>query len=141
MKIRVEAIVNPTEDPKKVRKAVENVFDGEILVREQGNGYMKIEGFSTDRSALNKLYNLIRTYQIISAARSYLLKGLSGNRIVILLHKQAAYVKKLSFIDSDKESPLGAIKILIETSDPRELIDWLAPELKTIYKKHSSRSK
>ena len=56
------------------------------------------------------------------------MKGLRGNTIVFKIHKQAAYVGKISFIDDDRESPLGAITFTIETSDPERLIDWLAPK-------------
>ncbi len=127
MKIYVETIVKPTEDLEKVKKAILNVFKGEIRVIDKGNGYYKIEGFSTDKSSLEKIYNLIRIHQIISAARNYFFKGLRGNTISFMLHKQAAFMNKISFIDSEKESPLGAIKFIIETDDPRKLIDWLAP--------------
>ncbi|MCD6300985.1 MAG: hypothetical protein J7L82_02830 [Staphylothermus sp.] len=123
--IKVETIIKPTEDPVKVRKAVENVFTGEIIVTNIGDGYKKIEGFSTSLDSLTALYNLIHIEQIIPAARSYLLKGTKGNTIKFMLHKQAAYMKKISFVDSDRESPLGAIKFTIESQDPMRIIDWL----------------
>ena len=127
LKIKVETIIKPTEDPVKVRKAVENVFTGEILVTNIGDGYKKVEGFSTRLESLSALYNLIRIEQIIPAARSYLLKGTKGNTIRFMIHKQAAYMRKISFVDSDKESPLGAIKFTIESQDPMRIIDWLTP--------------
>lgn len=127
LKIKVETIIKPTEDPVKVRKAVENVFTGEILVTNIGDGYKKVEGFSTSLESLSALYNLIRIEQIIPAARSYLLKGTRGNTIRFMIHKQAAYMKKISFVDSDRESPLGAIKFTIESQDPMRIIDWLTP--------------
>ena len=125
LKIKVETIIKPTEDPVKVRKAVENVFTGEILVTNIGDGYKKVEGFSTSLESLSVLYNLIRIEQIIPAARSYLLKGIRGNTIRFMIHKQAAYMRKISFVDSDRESPLGAIKFTIESQDPMRIIDWL----------------
>ncbi len=127
LKIKVETIIKPTEDPVKVRKAVENVFTGEILVTNIGDGYKKVEGFSTSLESLSALYNLIRIEQIIPAARSYLLKGTRGNTIKFMIHKQAAYMRKISFVDSDRESPLGAIKFTIESQDPMRIIDWLTP--------------
>ncbi len=127
IRVKVTTTVKPTEDLDKVKKAVLNVFNGEIMVIEEGNGYYRIEGFSTSRDSLDKLYNLIRIEQIIPAARNYLLRNTRGRYITILLHKQAAYVNKISFIDSEHESPLGAIRIEIETDNPSELIDWLAP--------------
>ncbi|MET1160170.1 MAG: RNA-binding domain-containing protein [Thermoprotei archaeon] len=130
MNIRVIAYVKPTEDVEKVKEAVRNVFDGEILVFEEGNGYYRIEGIAYSRKALEKLYELIRIEQIIPATRNYLLRNTRGNTITIMLHKQAAYMGKISLVDSDRESPLGAIRIIIEHANPREIIDWLAPEFK-----------
>ncbi|RLG80751.1 MAG: hypothetical protein DRO13_02985 [Thermoprotei archaeon] len=128
MRIRVLAYAKPTEDPEKVREAVLNVFNGEVVVVEEGKGYYRVEGFSNSRSSLNKMYNLVRAGQIAPAVRSYLLKNKRGNAITILLHKQAAYMGKISLIDSDRESPLGAIRIEIEHDNPYEIINWLAPE-------------
>jgi len=131
LRIRVLAPVKPTEDLEKVKKAVSNVFSGELVVIDEGNGYYRIEGFSTSREALMKLYNLIRIEQIDPAVRSYLLRNVHGNRITICLHKQAAFMNKISLIDSDRESPLGAIRIEIEADNPYELIDWLTPPYKS----------
>lgn len=137
MKIIVETIVKPTEDLEKVKKAVLNIFDGEISIIEEKDNYYIIRGESSSRNSLEKLQNLIRMNQIIPASRTYMLKNIYGNTLTILLHKQAAYMNKLSFIDSDKESPLGAIKIIIETDDPMSMVDWLAPALD----KRASRDK
>jgi len=137
MKIIVETIVKPTEDLEKVKKAVLNIFDGEISIIEEKDNYRIIRGESSSRNSLEKLQNLIRMNQIIPASRTYMLKNIYGNTLTILLHKQAAYMNKLSFIDSDKESPLGAIKIIIETDDPMSMVDWLAPA----FNKRASRDK
>lgn len=127
LKIRVTARINPTEDPNKVRRAVENVFNGEIMIINDETGYRRIEGFSTKLESLGRLYNLIRIEQIVPATRAYLYKGIHGNTITFMLHKQAAYVGRISFVDGDNESPLGAIRFDIESNDPRRIIDWLAP--------------
>jgi len=127
MKIIVETIVKPTEDLEKVKKAVLNIFDGELSIIEEKDNYRIIRCESSSRNSLEKLQNLIRMNQIIPASRTYMLKNIYGNTLTILLHKQAAYMNKLSFIDSDKESPLGAVKIMIETDDPMSVVDWLAP--------------
>jgi len=139
LRIRVRAPVKPTEDVEKVKKAVLNVFAGEVVVLDEGGGYCTVEGYSTSREALVKLYNLIRAEQIEPAFRSYLLRNRRGNTITVLLHKQAAFMNKISLIDSDRESPLGAIHIEIETDNPDELIDWLAPPLEQYPVKRSKR--
>ena len=128
MYVRVKAEVRPTEDIEKVRKAVRNVFNGRINVIDGEHGLKVIIGESDSAYSLIKLHDLIRIYRILDAARKSLQKGMRGNTIVFKLHKQAAYVGKISFIDSDHESPLGSITFYIESSDPGKLIDWLAPK-------------
>lgn len=141
MKIEVYAKIKPTEDPNKVKKAVQNVFNGDIIVVDEGDGYKRIEAFSSSISSLERLYNLIRAKQIIAAARSYLYKGLRGKTITFMLHKQAAFAGKISFIDSDRESPMGGIRFIIETDDPKRVIDWLAPSKYTSSERRSKPSR
>lgn len=127
MRVRVEALVKPTEDLEKVKRAVSNVFSGGLNVVDIGNGYFMVEGVSNDLSSISKLKQMIASYSIGPAARSYMFKRIRGNTITILMHKQALLLGKPSFIDSDKESPLGAVKIVIETDDPVNVVNKIAP--------------
>jgi len=34
----------------------------------------------------------------------------------------------LTFVTEKNESPLGPITFIVETNDPKRLIDWLAPK-------------
>lgn len=128
MYVRVRAEARPTEDIKKVMKAVRNVFNGRINIIDGENGLKIIIGESDSAHSLTRLHDLIRIYRILDAARKSLRKGIRGNTIVFKLHKQAAYMGKISFVDSDHESPLGPIIFYIESSNPDRLIDWLAPK-------------
>lgn len=128
MKIKVFAYVKPTEDTDKVRKAIENIYSGELIAIEEDKDMFRIEGFSNDIKSLSKLRDLISTKQIIPATRNYLLRKTRGNTITLILHKQAAFMKNISLIDSDKESPLGAIWIEIEADNVEEVVNWLAPK-------------
>jgi len=123
----VEAVVKPTEDLEKVKRAVMNVFDGELNVIDLGNGYYIVEGVSNDLKSISKLKQMIVSFSIGPATRSYMFRRIRGNTLEILLHKQALLIGKLSFIDSDKESPLGAIKIVIEAEDPGVVVNEIAP--------------
>jgi hypothetical protein len=125
---QVETEINPTENPEKVKLAVENVFGAvkfEIQPRKQGVGTLVARATGTE--GLAKLYNLLRREHIRDAARSVMFKGLEGNTITLYLNKQVAYAGHLSFSEPAGESPLGPIKITITCDSPRELIDWLAP--------------
>ena len=86
-----------------------------------------------DLILLTGIHYLIRKEEIIDTAKSAFLESLSddGLKTAVLLNKQAAFMKRLSF-PADLE-PLGSIKleILTETSnDMLKLIDWLTPPTK-----------
>ncbi|AFL66448.1 RNA-binding domain-containing protein [Desulfurococcus amylolyticus] len=120
VKIIVEAEVRPTEDAEKVKKAVKNIFAGDIIIQELGNKYRVVKGISLTIESLKPLKNLAKTQQVEPALKNYLIKYRTTTSITLLLHKQAAYAGKLSLIDSEKESPLGPVKIIIE-GDENEL--------------------
>jgi predicted RNA binding protein with dsRBD fold (UPF0201 family) len=125
--VQVETEVNPTENPQKVKLALENVFGAvkfEVQPREQ-SGTLVAQTMGTE--GLTKLYNLLRREHIRDAARSVMFKGLEGNTITFYLNKQVAFAGHLSFSEPAGESPLGPIKVTITCDNPRELIDWLAP--------------
>lgn len=122
--IRVETEINPTEDPEKVKRAVENILGSAEFEIREGMIAAKAKGMN----GLTKLYNLLRRERIRDAARSVLFDGLSKNSITFYLNKQVAYVGHISFSQPTAESPLGPIKVQIQCDNPRELIDWLAPK-------------
>lgn len=124
VKIEVEAEVRPTEDVEKVKRAVENVYSGDLVV-VGGEGYSFIKGMSMDLRSLEPLRKLIRLQQIEPAAKSYLLRRVSDGELTILLHKQAAFASKISFIDDVRESPLGPIKITIIGENLEEVVEYL----------------
>jgi len=129
VEVLVEAPVYPTEDPEKVRRAVENVLFGaeyELKPSPGGLGQVLVAR-AGGREALSKLRALIRMERISDAARAVLLGGVMGDRMVFYLNKQAAYARHISFSEPTGESPLGPIKFEVRCRDPRSLIDWLAP--------------
>jgi len=125
--IQVEADINLTENEEKVKRAVENMFSNlEWEVKPQKRGSLLV-GRGRGIDALTKLYNLLRRERIRDAARGALYEGLSEKSIIFYLNKQVAYVEHVSFSKPVGESPLGPIKVEIQCSNPRELIEWLAP--------------
>lgn len=125
--VQVEAEINLTENPEKVKLAVENVFGQvqfDIQTRKRGGTLL---ARTTGTEGLTKLSNLLRREHIRNAARSVMFKGFEGNTITFYLNKQVAYAGHLSFSEPTGESPLGPIKVTITCDNPRELVDWLAP--------------
>lgn len=128
-KVRIEVEVRPTEDLNKVIKAIQNVVDiGELNVVKAGLPEYKILTKEVNSLApLIKLHNMLRKERILDAARNIFFKMSKGNQLIIKIHKQAAYAGRLTFVTDDSESPMGPIKIVVESSDIRKVIDWLAP--------------
>lgn len=127
VRVIVEAEIRPTEDDDKVLRALTNFFDA-TNVEIVDTGRSKIIVMTSDSlTSLFKLHKALRTERILDAARGAMKKGVQGSTLTFYLHKQAAYMGKLSFIDGDHESPLGAIKVVIQHDNIEEVIDWLAP--------------
>jgi predicted RNA binding protein with dsRBD fold (UPF0201 family) len=76
---------------------------------------------------LATLRNVLRRDRIRDASRKPLFQGLNADVITFYLNKQVAFAGHVSFSEANSESPLGPIKVIVESENPRELIDWLAP--------------
>lgn len=118
----------PSESKEKVIQALNNVFDYDQLLEEREGYAVKLVAVSNSLRSLTKLHKLLREERILDSARKHLLAGIEGNRLTFMLNKQVAHVGKVVFADTERESPLGPIKITVESSDPRAVVDWLAPK-------------
>ena len=126
----IETEINPTENPEKIKLAIENIFGAvEFKIQTRTRGSL-LAASAKGTEGLTKLYNLLRRERIRDAARSVLFGGLEGNSVTFFLNKQVAYAGHVSFSEPTGESPLGPIKVKITCDNPREAIDWLAPRTK-----------
>ena len=125
--VRVEAEVNPTEDPAKVKQAVENVL-GRLKLEEQrlARGSL-LTGQTRGIENLSRFGNLLRRERIRAAARTILRRGWHENTVSFYLNKQVAHAGHVSFCEPLAESPLGPIKVEVKSDNPSRLIDFLAP--------------
>lgn len=121
VEIIIESEVRPTEDVEKVKKALSTIaLSTDIMISEVSPGYKILRMTCRELKCLEPLRNTIKLQQIEPAVRSYIQKNRVQDTIYILVHKQAAYAGWISLIDSDRESPLGPIRIEIRGS-PVEL--------------------
>ena len=128
-KVQIEAIVFPTEDIKKVKEALANIFSTKNFIEEEINGKKRISVETTNlKTVLSKLHKQFRSQKILDTAREMMIKYRSGNEIVLQINKQAALMGIISFTEG--ETPLGPIIVKITASDPDHVIDWLAPKTK-----------
>ena len=126
--IRIEAEIRPTESEEKVVQAIRRVFFvDDVRIVNIGDGNRLAVAESRDITPLLKVYELLRRQRILDTARSVFIRGSSGNVLSVKLNKQVAFQGIISFVDSDDESPLGAINLVVVSDKLREIIDWLAP--------------
>lgn len=121
MRIKVEAKIHPSEDPEKVREAVETLFpELEIKISDD-----YLIGKSKDFEALKTFKNKLGLQAIRDSARREFKKSKEGDSLRFFLNRQAATVHKISF--SGQDTPLGPIEVFIESEDIDDIIDFLAP--------------
>jgi uncharacterized protein len=122
----VETQINPTENEESVKAAVNNFLDNATITIKPSIKGSSLIAIAKGQKSLFKLRNLLHNDRIRDASRRQFFKSISGNMISFYLNKQVAFVGHISFSEESAESPLGPIKVNIETDNPEQLIDWLA---------------
>jgi predicted RNA binding protein with dsRBD fold (UPF0201 family) len=74
---------------------------------------------------LERFRMILQRDRIRAAGRAQLFKGKEGNRIVVFLNKQVAFAGHISFSAPEGESPLGPIRLTIDSNDAAGVIEWL----------------
>jgi len=120
-KIEMFCSVNPSEDPKKIQKAISNIFPYSIIKTENSS----ISFQSNDLKSLEKIYETIHTKQSQKIYKRNLEKNLENDTTWFYLNKQAAFVEKIAICEKADESPLGPIKVILTSSYIDRIIDWI----------------
>ena len=124
--LTAEASVEPTEDEKKVERALLKLFpSGQAERRREDGVTVALVVHGSGFEFLSTLRNLIRQQRIRTTTRAIFLRNAQEHLLRIYLNKQAAYMGRVSFCAPVGESPHGPISILLE-SDNITLIDYLA---------------
>jgi len=124
--LKVEAIVNPSEDTQKVIDAIANLFtrcSPEVSFRS------RVVGRAVGSDSLAILYEQVRSRSAMGVLRRMLLDNRVGDSTSFLLNKQAATAGIAAVIEEEQESPLGPIRVTISCEELDALVDWLVPEL------------
>jgi len=124
--VHIEADVNPTEDEEKVKEAIGNIVGNATYTSEPAFRGSVLKAEAEGQESLTKLRNLLRNDRIRDAARKLLYRATRGDNISFYLNKQVAFAGHISFSEESSESPLGPLRVEIETEAPRALVDWLA---------------
>jgi len=124
--VHVEAEINPTESEESVKTAVTNVLGNASITIKPSGRASTLTAEAKGQDSLVKLRNILCNDRIRDAARKALFHSIRGNTISFCLNKQVAFAGHISFSEETAESPLGPIRVTIETDNPQQLIEWLA---------------
>jgi predicted RNA binding protein with dsRBD fold (UPF0201 family) len=124
--VHVEVEVNPTEDEEKVKTAINNIVGNSTFTSSPAFKGSILKAEAQGQEALVKLRSMLHNDRIRDAARKLLYRAIRDNKISFYLNKQVAYAGHVSFSEETKESPLGPIKVTIETCTPTQVVEWLA---------------
>jgi len=122
-KISAYCAINPSEDIDKIRTAMSNVL---IDMNERIAGNSLITN-SNNYESLSKIYEIVRAKNITKAYRRNLRQNIVDDSTWFYLNKQAAFANVIALCDEDNQSPLGPIKIVLQSKNIRDVIDWLVP--------------
>jgi hypothetical protein len=120
-KIEMFCTISPSEDPKKIQKAISNIFPYSTMKSEN----FSLNSQSNDLKSLEKIYETIHTNRSQKIYRRNLEKNLENDTTWFYLNKQAAFVEKIVICEKSDESPLGPIKVILTSSYIDKIIDWI----------------
>jgi uncharacterized protein len=123
VELKVEARVNPSESPERVKNAVANI----IQCTPEFRYGSKVIGKSFGGESLRTIYEQIRSRTAMGVLRRVLLFNRAYNSTWFLLNKQAAATGIVVVVDDERESPLGPVRVTISCEELDALIDWLVP--------------
>jgi predicted RNA binding protein with dsRBD fold (UPF0201 family) len=127
IELEIETPLYPTESIEKVEKALKTIVETEYILSEK-DGQTILYGKAQGLQSLSKIYRRLREQLIVESARKIMMRSITGDTVVFYLHKQAAFMGKIHFCLPESESPMGAIKVSIRSTNIEELVNWLSPK-------------
>ena len=121
VKLKVETVLNPSEDPEKVKKCLLNIANGCKPILSEGH----IEATCTGLLSLHHIRVGVRSKSSLGVLGKLLEWNRKGNLTWFLLNKQAAYEDVISLVENYQESPLGPIRVTIISDSLDRVIEWL----------------
>jgi predicted RNA binding protein with dsRBD fold (UPF0201 family) len=117
--IQIFCQINPSEDPEKVKLAVNNIFpDIELEISET-----QIVGKTNNYSVLSQISKSIHEKNIKNTYQRILKNNNDGDSTWFYLNKQAAFVNTVALCSEANESSLGPIKVILRSNDIEQVIE------------------
>ena len=121
--IEVRCAISPSEDPRKIGRAISNVFPGPQV--EVGDSAAVAR--SPSLAPLERIFEVVHSRHSQRAYRRNLLQNSAGTSSWFYLNRQAAFAGRVAICERAEESPLGPIRVTISSPHLGRIIDWLAP--------------
>ena len=117
--IQIFCTINPSEDPDKVKTAVNNIFPDVQLETSD----TEISGKTNNFSVLSQISKSIHEKNVKNTYQRILKKNNDGESTWFYLNKQAAFVNTVALCSEANESSLGPIKIILRSNNIEQVID------------------
>ena len=123
-KISVYCTINESENTNKVRTAVSNILT-DMNEKITDNSFI---ANSDNYESLTKIYETMRSRRTKSAYSRHLMRNMTEDSTWFYLNKQAAFADVIALCDEEDQSPLGPIKVVLQSKNIEDVIDWLVSD-------------
>ena len=117
--IQIFCEINPSEDPEKVKLAINNIFPNLTLEITD----TEITGKSNNIQILSQISKSIHENNIKKTYLRILKNNSNSDSSWFYLNKQAAIVNTVALCSEANESSLGPIKVILRSNDIEQVID------------------
>jgi len=119
--IQIFCEINPSEDPEKVKLAVNNIFPDLTLEITD----TEITGKSNNLQVLSQISKSIHENNIKKTYQRILKNNSNSDSSWFYLNKQAAFVNTVALCNEANESSLGPIKVILRSNDIEYVINFI----------------
>ena len=117
--IQIFCEIKPSEDPEKVKLAINNIFPDLTLEITDTD----ISGKSNNIQILSQISKSIHENNIKKTYQRILKNNSNSDSSWFYLNKQAAFVNTVALCNEANESSLGPIKVILRSNDIEQTID------------------
>lgn len=115
--------LNPSEDESQVRRALSNLFADMIFSLDRGI----ICAHSDTIRCLEGVREQVHNRQTASSLARQIRHNTNGDSFWFYLNKQAASASVAAVCETADESPLGPIRVSVQSADIGQAAQWIAP--------------